>query len=161
MKKQEYEYINMLMDDEYHNQQEKADALNALLSDDNACQKWHEYHLIRDCLRQSSPAFSEYQIPTANSQKTIVQSRFSVSLYLLGGMAATVAILTVALLFWQNNQQHPPIPTAQNTTHTFDALVLNPPPQETDWLKNEQFYLSAHQQALNEQDMRQAYAFMD
>lgn len=161
MKKQTHEYISALMDEEFVTTEEQNQALDMLLHDNDACQKWHEYHIIRDCLQQSSPTM-QHNIYTAE-YKTNPQRQFTGSLPIWGGMAAAVALLSIALLFWHSDTPHTPPTLTQQNNHLdmSEPFITSNNKQEEIWLKAEQFYLSAHQQALNEQDMRQAQALIN
>lgn len=165
MKTQSHEYLSALMDAEISQTDELNQALNALLDDDEACQKWHEYHLIRDCLQQRTPV-----VPLLPESR-LHQPKFAFNYVALGGMAAAVAILAVSLVFWRTLEQPSTPLTAQQDMriHLLENSlnIVNTTPQAKEnisfnqaWEKEGQFYLNAHQQVLNEDNMRQASRLM-
>lgn len=108
----DYEFVSAAMDDNDLSEE----ALDKLLSDSEAQQKWHEYHLIRDCLQRAKPAASQENISvTGESAKAAVQPAAAVQLdrsaghadrpaansHVFKGFAVAASVLAVAVGVWQ------------------------------------------------------------
>ncbi len=107
----DYEFVSAAMDDDDLSEE----ALDKLLSDSEAQQKWHEYHLIRDCLQRAKPAVRKENVFVAEeSIKVAVQTvaakqldrsaehtRRPAANHAFKGFAVAASVLAVAVGVWQ------------------------------------------------------------
>ncbi|OSI15535.1 hypothetical protein BWD09_08650 [Neisseria dentiae] len=107
----DYEFVSAAMDDDDLSEE----ALDKLLSDSEAQQKWHEYHLIRDCLQRAKPAVHKENVFVAEeSIKVAVQTvaakqldrsaehaRRPAANHAFKGFAVAASVLAVAVGVWQ------------------------------------------------------------
>lgn len=108
----DYEFVSAAMDDDDLSEE----ALDKLLSDSEAQQKWHEYHLIRDCLQRAKPAVQKENIFVAQERITAtVQTvaakqldcsegraiRPAANNHAFKGFAVAASVLAVAVGVWQ------------------------------------------------------------
>lgn len=106
----DYEFVSAAMDDDDLSEE----ALDKLLSDSEAQQRWHEYHLIRDCLqRMQSVARQENAAVAAEGVKAAVQtvaakpfgstehSLRPAANHAFKGFAVAASVLAVAVGVWQ------------------------------------------------------------
>lgn len=107
----DYEFVSAAMDDDDLSEE----ALDKLLSDSEAQQKWHEYHLIRDCLQRTKPAVHKENVFVAEeSIKVAVQTVAAKQLdrsaehvcrpaanHAFKGFAVAASVLAVAVGVWQ------------------------------------------------------------
>ncbi|UOO80769.1 hypothetical protein LVJ83_07160 [Uruburuella testudinis] len=114
-KKQDFEYVSAAMDDDGLSEE----ALDKLLSDADAQQKWYEYHLIRDYLQHAKPivgkdikmsetdfSVSLQQAAAENKQRCGARQQQSgrtanAANHAFMRFAAVASVLAVAVAVWQ------------------------------------------------------------
>lgn len=111
-----YEYISIAMDDEDLSDE----MLDKLLADDEASQKWYEYHLISDCMKQQAVGrdanFMQSEIFTAalaeisrehqanhaaNASKLTNKQPKAANNHAFKGFAVAASLAAVAVSVWQ------------------------------------------------------------
>ncbi|MDO4906214.1 sigma-E factor negative regulatory protein [Neisseria sp.] len=102
----DYEFVSAAMDDDSLSEE----VLDKLLSDSEAQQRWHEYHLIRDCLqRMQSAARQENAEGAKAGVQTVVAKPFGstehsfrpAANHAFKGFAVAASVLAVAVGVWQ------------------------------------------------------------
>lgn len=114
----DYEFVSAAMDDDSLSDE----MLDKLLSDDEARQKWREFHIIRDCMQRAQPSLETdaqfikeecsaaiKQLAAAKQQtqaQTTVQitgsqERRRAANCMFGGFAVAASVLAVAVGVWQ------------------------------------------------------------
>lgn len=108
----DYEFVSAAMDDDGLSDE----ALDKLLSDSGARQRWHEYHLIRDCLQCSKAAmYQENVFIAGENTKAAAQTagagqldpnaghaqRPAANNHAFKGFAVAASVLAVAVGVWQ------------------------------------------------------------
>lgn len=111
-----YEYISIAMDDEGLSDE----MLDKLLADDEASQKWYEYHLISDCMKQQAVGrdadFMQSEMFTAalaeisrehqanyvaNASNLTSKQSKAASNHAFKGFAVAASLAAVAVSVWQ------------------------------------------------------------
>lgn len=112
----DYEFVSAAMDDDNLSEE----MLDKLLSDDEAQQKWREYHIIRDCMQRAQSSMGK-DIQFIKEESFIVQEKPSVAVKqvgirsqtasnqqqhkasncMFGGFAVAASVLAVAVGVWQ------------------------------------------------------------
>lgn len=103
-KEQNYEYVSAAMDDEL-----TEEALDKLLQDSEAQQKWNEYHLIRDYLQSTQRSsmhqvdmqFDYVTVKTEKAKAVKIEEPISPANSIFKGFAIAASILAVAVIGWQ------------------------------------------------------------
>ncbi|ATD65112.1 sigma-E factor negative regulatory protein [Neisseria weixii] len=113
--KDKYEYVSIAMD----NEDLSDEMLDKLLADDEAGQKWYEYHLISDCMKQQavgrnadfmqSEVFTaalaeisrEHQANYAANASNLTSKQSKASNHAFKGFAAAASLAAVAVSVWQ------------------------------------------------------------
>ncbi|UOO76239.1 sigma-E factor negative regulatory protein [Neisseria sp. Dent CA1/247] len=112
----DYEFVSAAMDDDNLSEE----MLDKLLSDDEAQQKWREYHIIRDCMQRAQSSmgkdiqfikeesFEVAEKPSAAAKQQGTQSQTANSQQqrkaancMFGGFAVAASVLAVAVGVWQ------------------------------------------------------------
>ena len=107
MKDQQFEYVSSLLDEEYGHT--KSADLTRLMQDEQAQQRWYEYHLIRDCLHNDharfgsdlSAGFAAKWQAEAPLQAVVAQPRVASNQSAFKGFAVVASVLAVSVAVWQ------------------------------------------------------------
>ena len=139
-----YEYISIAMDDEDLSDE----MLDKLLADDEASQKWYEYHLISDCMKQQAVGrdadFMQSKMFTAalaeisrehqanhaaNASKLTHKQPKAANNYAFKGFAVAASLAAVAVSVWQfwpqaDTQQLTPVAVEKQQPQQVDQNIV-------------------------------------
>ena len=139
-----YEYISIAMDDEDLSDE----MLDKLLADDEASQKWYEYHLISDCMKQQAVGrdadFMQSEMFTAalaeisrehqanyvaNASNLTSKQSKAASNHAFKGFAVAASLAAVAVSVWQfwpqaDTQQLTPVAVEKQQPQQVDQNIV-------------------------------------
>ena len=139
-----YEYISIAMDDEDLSDE----MLDKLLADDEASQKWYEYHLISDCMKQQAVGrdanFMQSEMFTAalaeisrehqanhaaNASKLANKQPKAANNHAFKGFAVAASLAAVAVSVWQfwpqaDTQQLTPVAVEKQQPQQLDQNIV-------------------------------------